>query len=668
MAAKQIQCPNCGATLSKDDLKGLQCPYCGSKIEYIVESRERTNRKSYQFDGIIPFSRSEEEARQTLAWHLADEKEVPIDVFNHLDIKVKKVFVPLWDFEGSFKSPWSCQKVVTRRREYKEDGKTKYEYYDEYYPANGVAVGNFSFFVSGNKKTYGNIPHVKSIAFSPELIDSDATVKELEISREDACRSEKIKSHIEHLVNIELRKSLPKSYEDLNSYYEYNFNRHACVLYPIYEVEFDYDSETYDNLVSGYTDCLIESLNAPRQETISHEEDHDLMEVNDSSLVWSMVAWGVVFLILGVILVFKSGAHGHTLGFVSSVLLAILGLAFPIITYSRIEDEKSLRNRIINDREKHDKEIRFQQLINEPLLQPYREKMEVTGALIIDSETYNKKVRTDKSSNTKFKIILMVMLTVTVSLYFASAMAKSAKERAEQAASDNRMENIKAIYNQITPQLIFYNTKDESGHLRQNLRKELTNLGFVRDDEHRDQVSALSTAELYSLYLKGEDSPIMQIVLNDKPRGLVEDHNEISDVCIKIPVLTLADEYVSTFMDKITQSGFVVASDINIRPTPLGTSLPIIINSSDSYIRIGKTIRKQDFFSEALYFNYDVVEFKQGYTEVEIVCYSHVDSHVNETEIEEAVDAAIADSVMTEDYLDSQEAVSEVVEEETPVE
>lgn len=664
-----IKCEKCGAPIDANELKGLQCPYCGSKIQKVIESKEGSNRKSYQFGGIVPFSRSEEEARQTLAWHLADEKEVPIDVFNHLDIKVKKVFVPLWDFEGSFKSPWSCQKVVTRRREYKEDGKTKYEYYDEYYPANGVAVGNFSLFVSGNKKTYGNIPHVKSIAFSPELIDSDATVKELEISREDACRSEKVKSHIEHLVNKELRKSLPKSYEDLNSYYEYYFNRHACVLYPIYEVEFDYDSETYDNLVSGYTDCLIESLNAPRQETISHEEDHDLMEVNDSSLVWSMVAWGVVFLILGVILVFKSGAHGHTLGFVSSVLLAILGLAFPIITYSRIEDEKSLRNRIINDREKHDKEIRFQQLINEPLLQPYREKMEVTGALIIDSDTYNKKVRTDKSSNTKFKLILIVLFTVSVGIYVASGMAKSAKEYAEQVSSENRMERIRNIYNRITPQLFFLNDKDKTGHLRQDIRETLTDLGFIREDEHRSEVASLSTAEVYSLYLDGEDNPIMQIVLNNKSQGFKENPHEICDVCIKIPILTLADEYISAFTDKITQNGFVVASDINIKPTsPYGTSLPILINS-DSYIRIGKTVRKQDFFGEELYFNYDVVEFKKGYSEAEIVCYSHADKNINTTEVEETVEPIVTDSVVSDrEYSNRDDAAVDRMVETAPAE
>lgn len=648
MAAKQIQCPNCGATLGNEDLKGLQCPYCGSKIEKIVESKERSSRKSYQYDGIIPFTRSEEEAQQTLAWHLADEMDVPIEVFNHLSIKVKKTFVPMWAFEGSFKSPWSCQKVVWRRREYKEDGKTRYERYKEYYPANGVAVGDFSIFVSGVKRGYGYILYRESKIFSPELIDSDAIVKDLEISREKAWRSDKVKSHVEYLANEELRKTLPDDYEDLNSYYEYNYNHSACVLYPIYEVEFDYEGETYNNVVSGCTDILVEELYAPRQNLVNHENDKDLMDANDSSLVLSMTGWGVISLLIGVVLAFISGAHGHTLSLISAIILSVLGLAFPIVTYSRIEDEKKLRRNIAKDREEHDKQTRFRQLLDEPLLQPYREDMEETDELNIDSESYNEKVRKDKSSKTKFKIILVAMLAVTVGLYFASAIAKSVKERSEQVASENRMEKIKAAYNQITPQMIFHNASDESGHLRQDIRKKLTNLGFVRDDEYHNQ-----TAEAYSLYIDGEESPIMQMVLNDMPHGLSEDHKKINDVCIKIPVLAIVDEYISTFKDNIVQSGFVVSSANTIKTTPLGTSLPFFIDPSDSYIRIGKTIRKQDGFSEAFYFNYDVVEFRKGYTEAEIFCYSHADSHIKSTEVEETVNEAIADTVMADDVRQS---------------
>lgn len=623
-------CPNCGASLSNEELKGLQCPYCGSKIEKVIERKERSRRKSYQFDGIIPFSRSEEEARQTLAWHLADKMEVPIEVFNHLCIKAKKIFVPLWAFEGSFKSPWSCQKVVWRRREYKEDGKTRYERYMEYYPANGVAVGSFSIFVSGVKRGYGSIPHIESKDFSPELIDKDAIVKDLEITREKAWKSDKVESHIESLVSDELRKTLPKDYEDLNSYYKYNYNRCTCVLYPIYEVVFEYEGETYDNVVSGCADILVEELCAPRQDTISHKNDLDLMEVNDSSIVRSMTAFGVIFLIVGVVLAIISGKHGYTPSLISAILLSVLGLVFPFVTDSLIDDEKKLRKEIVKDRKKHDKETRLRQLLNEPLLQPYRAEMEKTADLNIDSDVFNKKVKKDKSLNTKFKIILIVIFAVTVGLYFKSEKDKSAKEYAEQVASDNRLETIKTAYNRITPQLIFYKTKNESGHLRQDLRKELTNLGFVRDDDKEGVLIPYSSAEVYSLNIYGEDSPVMQIVLNNETRLSFKKYDDITDahIILLLPNLAdeytnLSDEYKSAFKENLEQNGFVVASNNNIKTTPFGTRLPFLINS-ETYIRIGKTVRKQD----DLFFNYDVVEFKKGYHEDEIVCYSYADEHI----------------------------------------
>jgi hypothetical protein len=119
-------------------------------------------------------------------------------------------------------------------------------------------------------------------------------------------------------------------------------------------------------------------------------------------------------------------------------------------------------------------------------------------------------------------------------------------------------------------------------------------------------------------------------------------------IIAKIYDLTLADEFMSAFKDNIERNGFVVASDINIKPTtPFGTRLPIFINS-DSYIRIGKTVRKQDFFGEELYFNYDVVEFKKGYSEAEIVCYSHADKNINATEVEETVKPIVTDSVVSD--------------------
>ena len=246
-----------------------------------------------------------------------------------------------------------------------------------------------------------------------------------------------------------------------------------------------------------------------------------------------------------------------------------------------------------------------------------------TADLNIDSNVFNEKVKKDKSLNTKLIIILIVMSAVTVGLYFKSEKDKSANEYAEQVASDNRLETIKTAYNRITPQLIFYKTKNESGHLRQDLRKELTNLGFVRDDDKEGVLIPYSSAEVYSLNIYGEDSPVMQIVLNKETRLSFKKYDDITDAHIILLLPNLADEYKSAFKENLEQNGFVVASNNNIKTTPFGTRLPFLINS-ETYIRIGKTVRKQD----DLFFNYDVVEFKKGYHEDEIVCYSYADEHI----------------------------------------
>lgn len=634
MAERQIQCQNCGATLNNEDLNGLQCPYCGSKIDNVVESRERPSKKSYQVDGIIPFSRSEEEAKQTLAWQLADDMGVPIDVFNSLNIRAKKIFVPMWEFEGSFKSPWSCQKVVYRERRYKEDGKTKYESYKEYYPANGVAVGNFDIFVSGVKRDYDYIPSAKSKEFSPELIDSDAIIKDLDVSRDTAWKSGRIKSYIEYLANTELKKALPDTYEDLNSYYEYHYNHCACVLYPMYEVEFEYEGETYDNVVSGWSDSIMEELYAPKQETISHENDHDLIDVNDTSTVWSMGAWGAIFLILGVAMAIMAGTHSHNLSAIVAVLLSIMAFTFPFITYSRIEDEKKLRKAIANDREEHDRETRLRRLINEPLLQPYREDVEETSELNIDSQAYNDKVRKDKASNAKFKMVLVVMFILSVGLYFASAMVRSAQEHA-------RLERIRSAYQQITPQLFFYDTKQEYGHLRQDLRTTLKNMGFVREDEKWGQIAHAhsSTAEIYTLYLDG--TKIMYIIINNSYLGEVKD--DIDDVGVRILTPSLIDEYVSSFKEQLMQCGFSSPDAIK-KQIPASLSFKY---ASNAYLRIGNEIRTKEYFFEKLLTNWDAVKLSTSEYDMNVLCFCHSDID-SESSVEDEVseeDTAMVDSV-----------------------
>lgn len=200
-----------------------------------------------------------------------------------------------------------------------------------------------------------------------------------------------------------------------------------------------------------------------------------------------------------------------------------------------------------------------------------------------------------------------------------------------EMAEANRLNEAKAICNQVTPELIFYNTEDEIGRLKQDLRTELTNLDFIKDDSG---VYALRTDSVGG-------SPFMEIYLESDG-----DNNEIT----KVRIETSYDDYVSAFKENLERRGFV-SDPYPIKTTTDGTSLPYLVRSSGNdynyaYIKIGKkrTVINEDFWSrrEILYFNHDLVEFENYGGRTKIVCSSHTDPRVNAIEEHESVRDSIA--------------------------
>ena len=344
-----------------------------------------------------------------------------------------------------------------------------------------------------------------------------------------------------------------------------------------------------------------------------------------------MLGWGIIFLILGAILGVISYMSGNNATLSCSFILAVFSLIFTFIVSLRVHDEKKLRKNIIEDRNKHDKNIRFKQLLNEPLLQSHRDEMEKTAEFNIDSSEYKEMVRVTKILSTTVRIILIVMFAFTTFLYISLENNKVNMLHELEVAEANRLNEVKAICNQVTPELIFYNTEDEIGQLKQDLRTKLTNLGFVKDGSG---VYALRTDSVGG-------SPFMEISLESDGAN-----NEITKVRIEIS----DDDYVSTFKENLERSGFV-SDPYPIETTTDGTSLPYSVRSSGNdyiyaYIKIGKkrTVIDEDFWSrrETLYFNYDLVEFENYGSRTKIICSSHTDPRVNATEEHESVRDSIA--------------------------
>ena len=625
MAAKQIQCPNCGASIQASQLAELECPYCGSKFENPLNKKSEGS----VIKKIIPFSLSANDVKEMLFKEFVYKDDVAKDIFDKLQIHaLQQYYLPMYLFYGNYRADWSCTVIY----EQKDRQGNKIE---EHRPASGTATGNFSKLTlacgAGRNLPQGLKRYANVLEWTSKL-DSKITkfeasylvgenrdaieVIESNITEKEAWNKSALQSSIEKDAKDAAHSQIPnRVIENYHVTANWKGSRGELVLVPVWYGSYAYDGEEHFFAIDG------------RGTNFDYSYPHDS---TDEVRGWKVV--GRFFLMVGLLIgIIAFTSIKQTIPVIIALLGAVALTIRFVMEYNKSSDDL----------------IAIKQV----------GKARFCGEEIPNSSSnYVQFKRTNQTA-------MWVLIALIATWCFGAKMVEDNQWKQQQAEEQALFDNSKKTMNQITPDLFFHKSDSQIGHLRQDIVSQLTRLGFVKDEEHPNQV-VLSTSEVYSLYMNDGDSPIMQIILNDQPHGLVENKNEIRDICIKIYDLTLADEFMSAFKDNIERNGFVVASDINIKPTiPLGTSLPISINS-DSYIRIGKTVRKQGFFSEELYFNYDVVEFKKGYNEAEIACYSHVDKNINATEVEEAVEAIVTDSVVTDEESSNRDdaAVDRMVE------
>ena len=134
MAAKQIQCPNCGASIQASQLAEVECPYCGSKFENPLNKKSEGS----VIKKIIPFSLSANDVKEMLFKEFVYKDDVAKDIFDNLQIHtLKQYYLPMYLFYGKYRADWSCTVIY----EQKDKQGNKIE---EYRPASGTATGNFS--------------------------------------------------------------------------------------------------------------------------------------------------------------------------------------------------------------------------------------------------------------------------------------------------------------------------------------------------------------------------------------------------------------------------------------------------------------------------------------------------------------------------------------------
>ena len=386
-------------------------------------------------DKIITLCVSEEEARQKLAVELAKCDKVPVDVFDNLDIKIAKEYYPLWVFKGSFKAPWSCLKVV--RNKNFNVYETNIPRTVDYFPVNGVAVGNFEFAISATMKS--NIFLQTGVAggreYTPSKVEKEATLYSLDYSSEETWSDEKSQKYVDRVVFDKIQWQLPNEYEEMNYYMDYSYKSYN-VLYGILNMEYQYKGKTYLCKMDAYGNIL--SFNHP-SEKVNLQIDKDVLKVDVlpptkiEKFGWSCVGLVVIGLIFLFVILIKEKELSKEAVF-GGILIATL-ITMPVVYLIKISDiqdhESEQKERIDKLWDKIKKMYkqrqhsdRMQKICLSPctLLEPYRGKLKKFSEPSVelsrciskwekDVKKYNTLVRHDKFLILKYCIILFSLVS-----------------------------------------------------------------------------------------------------------------------------------------------------------------------------------------------------------------------------------------------------------------
>lgn len=143
---EQIKCPSCGAGLSLSSPYEIviECPHCHSQV--INESAYQSKDNAVE-PTVLPFSWREEMVMKSFADQLVGIEDSPTDVFAKMQItSLKKCYVPVYIFQGSYRAPWTAKVPRYQKRVGVNDKGVLEEKQDVVYDyVNGEAVGNFTF-------------------------------------------------------------------------------------------------------------------------------------------------------------------------------------------------------------------------------------------------------------------------------------------------------------------------------------------------------------------------------------------------------------------------------------------------------------------------------------------------------------------------------------------
>ena len=383
---KSIVCPNCGATLEKSDYVNVNCPYCGGKLGIV---------QSYKVDKIVLFSIDEEEAKQKLAWKMAQDDSVPLELFENLSFNASKIYVPLWHLGGSYNASWSCDRLEYYE-EYYKGGKRhiRRATFPDVYPVNGNAQGAFDILLSANKRFQYSFINASFLSktYDDELIDKDALIYGMDIDNGEAWESDKVSDCIDSAVGSHVERQLPVHYNRLHSHFSYNKAINRSILFPFWELEYEYKGKSYKCVLRG-DDGEVTSYYHPKAKKNLNDNSEWKSPIKIGKIGWLCF---LLFIVAG-LLAFIIGVNNlSSVGVViECVLLSSFSLFALINLYSRQYDEEKSLEKATKNRKKNRHEERLSALVDVPLLQPYKKQLSKVSYIKISPKEHNKRVVRD---------------------------------------------------------------------------------------------------------------------------------------------------------------------------------------------------------------------------------------------------------------------------------
>lgn len=143
---QQVVCPSCKQVITSFSpfQAQVECPYCHNKAFNPLI----TAKKVPIPERLIVFRTSENDFEQAMVDNLVERNYVPTDIFQCINPgNVIKAYLPMFLFEGSYRSSWSCKVGVesTEVRASFSGKKVENKKVKRYLPHTGTSEGNFAF-------------------------------------------------------------------------------------------------------------------------------------------------------------------------------------------------------------------------------------------------------------------------------------------------------------------------------------------------------------------------------------------------------------------------------------------------------------------------------------------------------------------------------------------